>query len=168
MRFRRGIRRTLIEHHDDIGAERTLHLHRLLRPHKDPVAVHRGPEGHALFGDLAQAVEALRPGRFPRIGQYRTDPVHELMQRTEPADDLDSRSQHEVEGIAEDEICAPLSRTSSGVNALTVPGVTDRHECRSVHDTTLEKQAAATRPPVNAIEYKVHQLRRIVMRHHVR
>jgi hypothetical protein len=50
------------------------------------------------------------------------------MQVAVGADDLGTGSQHQVEGVAEQDLVRRLARSSSGVMALTVPSRADRHE----------------------------------------
>ncbi len=77
-------------------------------------------EAHALLGDLAHGREAEHL-EAARVGEDGLVPVHEAMQSAVRADDLGARPQHQVEGVAEDDLCADVQSSSSGVIAFTVP-----------------------------------------------
>ncbi len=148
------VRRAFIEDHDDVRTELALHLHRLLGTEKHAVAVDRRGEGHALLVDLAQRAEAEHL-ETARVGQDRAVPVHEFMQAAMPADDVGARPQHEVEGVAEDDLrtgAAHLLRRHRLDRAVGA----DRHERRRLHAAAGKFQAAAAGGAVRGGDFKSH------------
>jgi hypothetical protein len=93
------IRRALVEHHHDVGAERILHLDRTLRRQLDQVAVDGRAKFDALLADLAQALQAPNL-KAARVRQDRPLPVREPMQAAVGADDVDAGPQQQMERVA--------------------------------------------------------------------
>ena len=78
-------------------------------------------EGDAVFGQLAQLGQR-HDLKAAAIGQDRAGPAHEFVQAAEPRHPFGAGPQHQVIGVAEDDVGAG-SRTWSGYIALTVPAV---------------------------------------------
>ncbi len=74
---------------------------------------------HALFGDLAHLAER-EDLETAGVGEDRLVPLGEVVQIAVGLDDLGSRPQPQVEGVAENDL-APISCTDWGVMPLTVP-----------------------------------------------
>ena len=62
-------------------------------------------ERHAFFGQLAQ-IGQRHDLKAAAIGQDRLVPVHELVQTTQPRDPLRRGAQHQVIGIAQQDVSA--------------------------------------------------------------
>ena len=101
--LRCGQRRAFVETHDDVTAQQPLDLHRAFRRQLMLGTIDMGFEGDALFRELAQPREAhhLEPAA---IGQDRPLPVHELVQPAQPVHPLRPRTQHQVIGVAQQDI----------------------------------------------------------------
>jgi hypothetical protein len=100
-----GPRRAVVEGHRNVGAERALHVHRVFGRQRDFAAVDGRAEAHAFLRDLAQRRQAEYL-ETAGIRQDRPLPVHEAMQPAVRADHLHPRTQHQVEGVAEDDLRA--------------------------------------------------------------
>lgn len=95
----------VIEHHRDVRAERALYIHRTLRGEVHLAAIDRRTETHPLLTDLAHLGEA-EDLETARIGEDGPPPVHEAVQTAELGDQGRARTQHQVEGVAEDDLGA--------------------------------------------------------------
>ena len=71
------------------------------------------------LGDLGQRHDLEAAG----VGEDRPLPAHEAVQAAEPRHPLGAGPQHQVVGVAEDDVGAGLAATWSTVSALTVPAV---------------------------------------------
>jgi hypothetical protein len=91
---------TLVERHEDIATEGELHVHRGFRSEGVRIAVEVRVEYDALFADLANSgkAENLEPAG---IGQDSARPGHEAVQSAEPLDQLVTRAEEEMVGVAE-------------------------------------------------------------------
>ena len=90
-----GIRHALVERHDDVRAERHLHLHRNFGRKEFLRAVDMRAEGHAVFGDLSQVAET----EYLETAAVRQDcavPVHEAMKSARLSHELHARAQKKV------------------------------------------------------------------------
>ena len=148
------IGRALVEDHDDVGAQRALHGHGAFRRQLHQAAVHRRAEAHTLLADLAhlrQAVDLEAAG----IGEDRAFPVHEAMQVAMPADDVGAGPQHQVEGVAEDDLGAQVFQLLRRHGLDRAVGA-DRHEGRGLHRAAGETQPAAARRAVAGEQFKLH------------
>ena len=95
--------RAFIKAHHNIRTEQLLNLHRPLWRQLVLGAVNVALKRDALFGHLAQISEAhhLKPAT---ISQDRLVPIHKLMQATKVRNPLRRRAQHQVIGIAQQNI----------------------------------------------------------------
>ena len=142
-RFRRRIRRALVEHHRDVRAERALDLHRALGIEEDLRAVDRRAEAHALLRQLAHRREAedlVAAG----VGQDRPLPVHHAVQAAVRAHDFRAGPQHQVKGVREDDLGA-AGQEFLGRDALDGPVGADRHEGRRFNRAAREREPSAPR-----------------------
>ena len=119
--FGRSGRHQLVEPHDDVAAEQPLHLDRPLRPTACAVDPSRW-----LSKETPSSVILVSSLRLitctAAVGQDRPLPAHEPVQPAELCDPLRAGAQHQMIGIAEDDVRA-AARTSSGRIALTVAAV---------------------------------------------
>ena len=95
--------RALVERHDDVRAERLLDLDRALRGEEPPAPVEVRLEAGALLGDLPALGEAVDL-EAARVGEERAVPGHEPVQAAERPDQLVSGPQHQVVGVAEEDL----------------------------------------------------------------
>jgi hypothetical protein len=148
------VRRAFVENHDDIGCQRVLHVDRALGRELDEIAVDRRPELDAALTDLTQRFQTENL-ESTRIGQDRARPIHEPVQPAVRANDLCPRTQHQVEGIAEDDFasdCGQLVRCHGLHRAVSA----DRHESRRLDGAALERQSSATSRTIGCHELKPH------------
>ena len=118
-------RGALVEDERQVGAQRSLDLHRRLRCHETLGAVEIGAEADALLldgQDPALSVGAVRRAPLDLVrdravahredleaagvGDDRAAPAHELVQAAEPRDPLMARVEEEVERVAQDDVVA--------------------------------------------------------------
>ncbi|MNJ59262.1 hypothetical protein D3C77_549360 [compost metagenome] len=148
------VRGAFVEDHHHIGAQVTLHLHRLFRAHEHLGTIDRRGEGHALFLDLAHGTQAEHL-EATGVGEDRTLPLHEVVQVAVGLDHLGTRAQPQVEGVTEDHLRAD-GLDVARQHALDRAIGTHRHERRGFHHTTGERQAAATGFAVGGQQFEGH------------
>ncbi|CDN43726.1 Uncharacterized protein BN871_DJ_00080 [Paenibacillus sp. P22] len=138
------IRRALVERHHDIGAERVLDLHRLLRRQEQAVAVEMGAEFDAFLGDLAHVAQREHL-EAAAVRQNRAVPIHELVQAAGIADQVVARTEPQVIGVAENDMGVhflELFRAHRLDGSLGADG----HERRRLDDAVRGMDAAEPRP----------------------
>jgi len=140
--FIRRVRRALVKNHDHVGAQVTLYLHRLFRPHEHLGAIYRRSKSHALFLDLAHGAQAEHL-ETTRVSQDRTLPFHEVVQVAVLLDHFSARTQPQVKGVAQNHLRAGIDDIARQ-HALDRAVSTDRHECRGFDHATGEGQTTAT------------------------
>ena len=143
---RRGIGRAFVECHRDVGIEQMLDLDRALGCQRVLGTVEMRLERDAVLVELAQ----LRQREHliaTRIRQDRFPPVHQRMQAAQPRHALGARAQHQVIGIAQQDLGA---RRGDGfrLHGLHRRGRAHRHEGRRLDGTAPRGHAAAARSPV--------------------
>ncbi len=139
----RVVRRTFVENHRDVRAERALDFHRLLRAEEQQRAVKVRTEFDAVrldFPDFGEA-ENLEAAA---VGENRLFPIHELVQAAGGADDFESGPDIEVVGVAEDDLRAHLQQFAR-VERLDAGLRADGHEHRRVHDAVRGGQFSEAR-----------------------
>ena len=112
---------TLIKGHGNGGAQISLNLHALLRAHKDPVSVQMRVEGHAFLGDLAQLgqTEHLKPAAVRQDGAV---PFCEFVQAAHIGHQLITRTQMQMIGVAQHDLCADILEIQRRKTALDGSG----------------------------------------------
>jgi hypothetical protein len=85
-------------------------------------AVEVRAEGDAILGDLAQLLQR-HDLEAAGIGEDRSRPVHEPVQAAQPRDPLGAGAQHQVIGVAEDDLGAGGAAPAPASVAFTVPAV---------------------------------------------
>ena len=98
-----GVGQAFVEDHRDVRADDALHLHRLLRPEEELVAVDMGVEAAPFLGDFAHPGER-KDLEAARIGEDRPVPAHEAVKPAGGREDLRAGAQHEVVGVAQDDL----------------------------------------------------------------
>ena len=128
---RRGQLQAFVELHHDVGPEQILDFDRALRRERDHRAVDVRAERDAALVELAQLRQRhhLEPAR---VGQDRVRPVHERVQAAQRRDALGARPQHQVIGVAEQDVGAGRAH-GRGVHALDGRLRADRHEGGRAH-----------------------------------
>ena len=100
-----GIGRALVEHHDHVGIEMVLDRYGAFRGQLHQVAVDGRTEFHPVLFDSAQGLEAPHL-ESAGVRQHRPVPSHELVKAAVGANDLRAGPEHQVKGIAEDDLAA--------------------------------------------------------------
>ena len=139
-------RRAFVERHDDVGTEQPLHLHRPLgRQHvRRPVEVRL--EANAFFrffGEFAEAHHLIAAA----VGQDRPVPIHELVQPAERRHPLRAGPEHQMIGIAKQDIRAARPHPL-GLHRLDRRRCPDRHECRCADHPALHRDCARARAAI--------------------
>jgi len=93
----------IIQRHGDVRAQRQLHIHAVFRGEPHFAAVERRTKAYPLLGDAAQALQAEHL-EAAGIGEDRVLPVHETVQPAMRGDDGGAGTQHEVEGVAQNDL----------------------------------------------------------------
>ncbi|MND51056.1 hypothetical protein D3C80_420350 [compost metagenome] len=152
--FIRRVRRAFVENHHNVGAQVTLDLHRLFRPHEHLGAVDRRSEGHALLLDLAHRAQAEHL-ETAGVGQNRAFPLHEIVQVAVLLDHFRARAQPQVEGVAQNDFSA--SRLDiPWQHALDRAVGAHRHESRGLDGTAREGQTTATSLAISGQQLERH------------
>ena len=139
-------RRTLVEHHANVGVEQALEFDRALRRQPVPAAVDvtaeldpvlvDGPE----FGERHQLIAT-------GVGENRVRPAHEGVQAAEPGDPLDAGAEHQVVGIGEHHARAGR-RHHVRRERLDRRRGSDRHEGRRRNEPVRDLEYACPRRPI--------------------
>src|SRR5713101_5271373 len=128
-------RRALVEAHQHVRAELTLHLHRALRGEQVLAPVEVAAEEGSLVRDLALLGQRVDL-ETARVGEDRSGPAHEAVEPAHLRDHLRPRAQKQVIGIAEDDLRA---------DARQVVGSDRLHRARRPHGHELRRVDAAVR-----------------------
>jgi hypothetical protein len=118
--------------HDDVGADPVgLNLDRALGGEHVAAAVDVAREGDRLlrhFRDVGQRHDL----EAARVGEDRPAPAHEPMQPAQPGQPLGPGPQHQMVGVAQDDVSAGLPDLLDGQRLNRSRGA-DRHERRRTH-----------------------------------
>ncbi len=150
----RRIGRALIKDHDDVRAQRALHLHGFFRPHEHLGTINRRGEVHPLLLDLAHGTQTEYL-KAAGVGQNRPLPLHEIVQVTVPADHLGPRAQPQMEGIAENDLRTDRLDIARQ-HALHRTVGTHRHKGRRLDHPAGEGQPTTARPAIGGKQFKGH------------
>ena len=98
-----GVGGAFVQRHGDIAVQQTLDLHGALRCQRVVAAVDVGAKGDAL---LIQASELGERHHLEAaaVGYDRARPAHEVMQAAQAGDAFGAWAQHQVIGVAEDDL----------------------------------------------------------------
>jgi hypothetical protein len=138
--------RALVEGHEDVAAELQLQPGRLLRRQLLPAAVEVAAEDRALLADLAllgERVDLEAAG----VGEEVALPGHEAVQAAHLPDEVGARPQHEMIGVAEDDLRPDLAQVVRR-DGLDRGDGAHRHELRRVHLAVRQRELA---PPGRAV-----------------
>ena len=142
--------RAFVECHHDIAAQQALDFHAALGREHVFRAIDMAAEFDALLGQLAQFGQAHHLVAAA-VGQDRALPVHEFMQTAQPRHPLGPRTQHQVVGIAENNVRARLA-DGFGLHRLDCRRGPDRHECRRADRAALHCDAASARGTIGSVD----------------
>jgi hypothetical protein len=144
-----------VEDHDDIGAQVVLDLHGGFGVDEYLAAVDGGAEGDAFFGDLAQfpQTEDLKAAG---VGQDWSLPLHEVVQVAVGFDHFGTRTEHEVEGVAEDDLGADCFDIPWEDGLYCAVG-SNGHECGCFDGASWEFEASTAGLAVGGVEFELHE-----------
>ena len=151
-----------VELHDDVGPKLVgLDFDGALGGEPMARAVDVALEGDAL---LAQAADLGERHHLEAagVGEDRPVPAHEAVQSAEPRHPFGARPQHQVIGVAEDDLGAGLAHLIAG-QRLDRAGGADRHEGGRLDHAARGDQAAGPRRAVAGVDFegkRGHQSRR--------
>ncbi|MNI21736.1 hypothetical protein D3C73_752680 [compost metagenome] len=147
------IRRAFVEHHDDVGIQRTLDAHGFFGRQEQARAVDGRGELHAFLGDLAHALQAEHL-EAARVGQDGLVPLHEAMQAAVLFHDVRARAQPQVERVAQHDLRADflqLVRHHGLDAAIGAHG----HEDGRLDHAMVQRDAAAAGAAVSGEQFKI-------------
>ena len=144
--------RAFIECHHDIAAQQALDFHAALGREHVFRAIDMAAEFDALLGQLAQFGQAHHLVAAA-VGQDRALPVHEFMQAAQPRHPLGPRAEHQVIGIAENDVRTRLA-DGLGLHRLNRCRGADRHECRRADFPALHGNGAGARGTIGGLDGK--------------
>ncbi len=147
------IGRALVEHHDDVGVERTLDAHRFFRREEQARAVDGRGELDAFLGDLAHALQAEHL-EAARIGQDGLVPLHEAMQAAMLFHDFGARAQPQVESVAQHDLRADFLELVRHHRLDAAVGA-HRHEDGGLDHAVVQRDAAAAGAAVGGEQFEV-------------
>ncbi len=139
-------RHQLVKRHDDIRIEQPLNLGRAFRGDQMARAVQMRFERHPLFrpaGQIGQAHHLIAA----TVSQDRPVPAHETVQPAQPGDALGPRAQHQVIGVAKDDVGTRRAHIA-GLHRLHGGGGADRHEGGGANVAALHGDHAGARAAV--------------------
>ncbi len=141
-----GKRYAFVELHGDIGAEQVLHLDGPFRRQFHHGAVDVRAERHACLRHFAQGRQRHHL-KSAGIGQDRMGPAHEGVQSAQSRDAFGARPQHQMIGIAENDIGARGTHVVV-INAFDRRLRADRHESGRAHHAMRHGHRAGARGAV--------------------
>ena len=145
---RRRQRRAHVQHHLDVAAQRHLDVDRALGAEVVAAAVVGRREGRAVVVDPGRQREDLVAAR---VGQHVPAPVREAVQPPERGHQVRSRAQHEVVGVAEDDLGAQVLQVGRRQRAHRSPGA-DRHEARRREAAPRRGDGAGAGVPAGGVD----------------
>jgi hypothetical protein len=132
--------------------QQPLDFHCPFRREKFLMTVNMRLEAHALFADLAQR----RQGHHLKaagVGQDRPLPIHEFVQAPQPRNALGAWPQHQVIGVAQQDIGAGLAHTLRQ-HRLDGARCSNRHEGRRADVAARGADHAQPRCAVHTLQFK--------------
>ena len=97
----------LVECHHDVGTNLALDIHDVLGGEHEFASIDMGGELYTLFGHLANIGKG-EDLEATRVGQYRACPPLKTVQAARFVQDVGARTQVEVVGIAQDDLCVDI------------------------------------------------------------
>ena len=113
-------------------------------------SVQMAAERDGFFRDLGDAGQR-HDLKAAAVGQDRFWPAHELVQAAEPSNALRRRTQHEVIGVAEKDVCVGLTDLVDG-HRLDGSSGPDGHEGRRTNVAARRRQPSGTRCAINSVD----------------
>ena len=147
-----AVRRAFVERHHDVAAEQALDFHRAFGGEHVARAVQVALERHAflaLLGQRRQAHHLITAA----VGQDRAVPAHEIVQAAEPRHALGARAQHQMIGVAENDVGAGPAHFG-GTHRLDRRGGADGHEGGGADFAALHPDDARARGAVGRGDLK--------------
>ena len=154
MCWRRRVRRALIENHHHVRAQILLHTHARFRRQLDPIAVDRRSEDDALFADFSEIPQAEHL-ESTAVGQDRPLPLHEAMQATQVPYRTIARAEHQMEGVAEQDLGTNSFQIFRRHGLDRAVGPTG-HEHRGLHHAMPRRQLTAPGSTIRCQDLKAH------------
>ena len=106
---RRRIFHALVKRHGNGGCQMRLDLHTLLGSHKNALAVDVRSKAHTLLGNLAQLRER-EDLKSAAIGQYRSVPIHKLVQSAHLVNQSVTGAQVQMVGVGKLNLAVDFSQ----------------------------------------------------------
>src|SRR5262249_18637291 len=149
----------LIDRDDDVRPELLLNRDRALGGKQVRGAIEMRLKLGAVFRDDSPAGEAvdLEPSA---VGENRSMPGGESMQPAQPSNDFRARAQHQVVGVAQDDLRAD-SLEVIGCDCLDASRCPYGHECRRLDDASwrMQPSAAGTGAGILVKQLEAHERR---------
>ena len=136
-----GPGRTLVEGHDDVGADAALDVHDGFRGKVVFGSINVGGEADSVFGDFAAVAEGIDL-KSAAVGQDALVPADEAVESAGLMQNVRARAEIQVVGIAQDDLCAHLCFEFVKVYGLDAPDGTHGHEDRGLDDAVTGHQLA--------------------------
>ena len=129
-------------------------LHGLFRPQKDGVSINRRLKSDALFRNFAHSAQA-EDLEAAGIGKDRPIPMHEVMEVAMLLNGGGSWAQHEVEGIAENNLGTDVSQLfrRHRLHGAVSP---DRHKRRGLDIASSKSEFASSGNPIDSHGSELH------------
>ena len=131
-----GVRRTLVEGHDDVGADGALDVHHAFRRERVFGAVDVALEGDAFLFDLAPMRQRVHL-KAAAIGQDRSLPAIEAVQTAGFLQHLQAGAQVKVIGVAQTNLCLNVVDQLMLMHCLDRGRRTDGHEDRCLNRAVI-------------------------------
>ncbi len=137
----------------DVGIEKRLDFQRSFRCQPKGRAVEMGLKSDPVLVDLPQRCQRHHL-KAAGVGEDRPRPVGEGMQPAKRRHPFGARPQHQVVGVAEDDVGAEFPHLV-GIHRLDGAGRADRHEGRRTDDAARQREAAGTGGAVGRRDGKI-------------
>ena len=151
-----GARAAFVEGHNDIGTYLALDIHDVLRGEHEFASVDMRRELYALFGHLADIGER-EDLETARVGKDRSCPSLETVQATCLVQDISTRTQVEVIGIAKDDLRLDILLEESALYTLDGANRTNWHKNRGLDIPMVGMDYARACARVRIRMYKVEK-----------
>ena len=140
----------LVERHDDVRSQQPLNLHRAFGAQHVAGAVEVRLEDDPLLaalGEVGQAHHLIAA----TVGEDRAAPAHEAVQAAQPIDPLGTGAQHEVIGVAKNDVSARCAYIL-GLHRLDRGGGAHGHEGGGANLAALHGDRTGARLAVGGVD----------------